>query len=260
MYKKIICTLLLMTTFLCGCTPKDKTPGTLNAVLKRKKLIVGVRTDSKPFGFIGKDGYNYGFDVDLGSELALYLVNRYVNAVEYVPVTAQNRIAYLNSGKVDCLIATMSITKNRSKIIDFSIPYYESGQAVMIPHWSKITTLKELNGQRVIIVYGSTSEINVRNELPDSTIMGYKNYDDAVKALRKGEAVALIADDSILLDYVYNDKYFKLLPGRYSVEPYAIAFRKGKDTESLRQQTDFFLKEFARTGRLAKLQRKWGLL
>ena len=153
----------------------------------------------------------------------------------------------------------MSITKNRSKIMDFSIPYYESGQAIMLPHWSKRSTLKELNGQRVIIVYGSTSEINVRNELPDSTIMGYKNYDDAVKALKEGLAVALIADDSVLLDYVYNDKYFKLLPGRYSVEPYAIAFRKGKDTESLREYTNYFLKEYARTGKLTRLQHKWGL-
>ena len=259
MFKKIVCILLFMSFFLCGCGRNDTTPGTLNAVLKRKKLIVGVRTDARPFGFIGEDGYNYGFDVDLGSELALYLVNRYANAVEYVPVTAQNRIAYLNSGKVDCLIATMSITENRSKLMDFSVPYYESGQAIMVPHWSKISTLKELNGQRVIIVYGSTSEINVRNELPDSTIMGYKNYDDAVKALKDGLAVAIIADDSVLLDYVYRDKYFKLLPGRYSVEPYAIAFRKGKDTESLRQYTDFFLKEYARTGKLTRLQHKWGL-
>ena len=259
MFKKIACIFLFMSIFLCGCGQNDKTPGTLGAVLKRKKLIVGVRTDAKPFGFIGQDGYNYGFDVDLGSELALYLVNRYANAVEYVPVTAQNRIAYLNSGKVDCLIATMSITENRSKLMDFSIPYYESGQAIMVPHWSKITTLKELNGKRVIIVYGSTSELNVRNELPDSTIMGYRNYDDAVKALKDGLAVAIIADDSILLDYVYNDKYFKILPGRYSVEPYAIEFRKGKDTESLREYTNFFLKEYARTGKLSRLQHKWGL-
>ena len=110
MFKKIACIFLFMSIFLCGCGQNDKTPGTLGAVLKRKKLIVGVRTDAKPFGFIGQDGYNYGFDVDLGSELALYLVNRYANAVEYVPVTAQNRIAYLNSGKVDCLIATMLLS------------------------------------------------------------------------------------------------------------------------------------------------------
>ena len=89
--------------------------------------------------------------------------------------------------------------------------------------------------------------------------MGYRNYDDAVKALKDGLAVAIIADDSILLDYVYNDKYFKILPGRYSVEPYAIAFRKGKDTESLREYTNFFLKEYARTGKLSRLQHKWGL-
>lgn len=259
MFKKIICTFLLMSLVLCGCGKKTKYESALDKVMKREKLIVGVRTDAIPFGFIGKDGYNYGFDVDLGSYLAKGLLNKYENAVEYVPVTAQNRIAILNSGKVDMLIATMSITEKRAKIMDFSIPYYEAGQAVMLNHWSKISTLRELNGKRVIIVYGSTSEVNVRNTLPDTEIIGFKNYEDAVRALKAGVADALIADDSVLLGYVYTDKSLKLLPGRYSVEPYAIAFRKGKESEKLREYTNFFLQEYARTGKLLKLQQKWGI-
>lgn len=259
MFKKIICTFLLMSLVLCGCGKKAKYESALDKVIKREKLIVGVRTDAVPFGFIGKDGYNYGFDVDLGSFLAKALLNKYENAVEYVPVTAQNRIAILNSGKVDLLIATMSITEKRAKIMDFSIPYYEAGQAVMLNNWSKISTLRELNGKRVIIVYGSTSEVNVRNTLPDTEIVGFKNYEDAVRALKAGVADALIADDSVLLGYVYTDKSLKLLPGRYSVEPYAIAFRKGKESEKLREYTNFFLQEYARTGKLLKLQQKWGI-
>ena len=119
MYKKILCTILLMMLVLCGCG-KKKYDSTFQAVLDRKKLIIGVRVDAKPFGFIGKDGYNYGLDVDLGSYIAKALLNKYDNAVEYVPVTAQNRISVLNAGKVDMLIAAMSITENRKKIMDFS--------------------------------------------------------------------------------------------------------------------------------------------
>ena len=261
MIKKIICSCLMLgiMLLLCGCIKKPKQASTLSTIQKRGKLIVGVRTDAKPFGFIGEDGYNYGFDVDLGSYLAKAILNKYENAVEYVPVTAQNRISYLNSGKVDCLIATMSITENRSKLMDFSTPYYQAGQAVLVNKGNPATTLKELNKQRVIIVFGATSESNVRHAIPDSPIIGYKNYNEAVKALKDKKATALIGDDSILLGYTYQDKTLKILPGRYSVEPYAVAFRKGKESEKLLEYTNFFLKEYARTGQLTKLQQKWGL-
>ena len=259
MLKKIICTCLMFSLILCGCGRKDKQESNLETVLKRGKLIVGVRADAKPFGFIGKDGYNYGFDVDLGSHLAKSILNKYENAVEFVPVTAQNRIAYLNSGKVDCLIATMSITKNPAKLMDFSIPYYQAGQAVLVNKGNPATTLKELNKQRVIIVFGATSEANVRHAIPDSPIIGYKDYDDAIRALKAGKATAIIGDDSVLLGYTYTDKSIELLPGRYSEEPYAIAFRKGKESERLREYTNFFLEEYARTGKLSKLQEKWGI-
>lgn len=256
--KKLFLTLLLMCLVLCGCGQKDQMTD-LDRVIKRGKLVVGVRTDSKPFGFIGEDNYNYGFDVDLASHLSKAILNKYENAVEYVPVTLRNRIAYLNSGKVDCLVATMSITDKRMKIMDFSRPYYYAGQAILVNHWSKITTIKELDNKRVIIVYGASTEANIRNLLPNCKIIGYKDYDSAVEALKKGKADALIADDTILLSYTHKDKSIKILSGRYSVEPYAIAFRKGHQSEKLREYTNIFLDQYARTGKLDKLQEKWGI-
>jgi len=250
--------LLAFCISLCGCGKKNQMTD-LERVIKRGKLVVGVRTDARPFGFIGEDDYNYGFDVDLASHLSKAILNKYENAVEYVPVTLRNRISYLNSGKVDCLIATMSITEKRSKLMDFSQPYHIAGQAILVNSWSKITTLKELDNKYVIIVYGSTTENNIRNLLPRCKIVGYKNYDDAVKALKAGKADALIADDTILLSYTYNDKSIKILPGRYSVEPYAVAFRKGAQSEKLREYTNIFLDQYARTGKLTKLQQKWGI-
>lgn len=257
--KKLLSVLLLITLVLCGCGKKEEQTSDLEKVMKRGKLIVGVRTDARPFGFIGKDDYNYGFDVDLASYLSKSILNKYDNAVEYVPVTLRNRIALLNSGKVDCLVATMSVTESRMKLMDFSKPYYNAGQAILVNSWSKISTIKELDDKRVIIVYGSTTEGNIRTLLPNCKIVGYKDYDSAVAALKKGVADALIADDTILLGYTYDDKSIKILSGRYSVEPYAIAFRKGQSSQTLREYTNIFLEQYARTGKLAKLQQKWGL-
>lgn len=257
--KKLLSVLLLMALVFCGCGKKEEQMSDLERVMKRGKLVVGVRTDARPFGFIGKDNYNYGFDVDLASYLAKSILNKYDNAIEYVPVTLSNRIAFLNSGKVDCLIATMSVTESRMKLMDFSKPYFNAGQAIMVNSWSTITTLKELDDKRVIIVYGSTTEGNIRTLLPNCKIVGYKDYDSAVKALKEGQADALIADDTILLGYTYEDDSVKILSGRYSVEPYAIAFRKGASSKSLREFTNVFLDQYARTGKLSKLQQKWGL-
>lgn len=258
--KKLLSIFLVLVSCLalCGCGKKSQMTD-LERVLKRGKLVVGVRTDVKPFGYLGQDGYNYGFDVDLASHLSKAILNKYENAVEYVPVTLRNRISYLNSGKVDCLIATMSVTERRGKLMDFSQPYHIAGQAILVNSWSKITTLKELDNKYVIIVYGSTTETNIRNLLPRCKIVGYKTYDEAIQALKSGKADALIADDTILLSYTYDDKSIKILPGRYSVEPYAVAFRKGPQSEKLREYTNIFLDQYARTGKLTKLQQKWGI-
>ena len=66
MYKKVFCTLLFITLFLCGCTTKDNAPGTLNAVLKRKKLIVGVRTDYSASSFENTTMNNWRLGVEAG--------------------------------------------------------------------------------------------------------------------------------------------------------------------------------------------------
>lgn len=70
------------------------------------------------------------------------------NKVEFVPVTATNRIMKLSSGEVDMLIATMSITNQRQQILDFSIPYYIAGQAIMVKTGSKATGIKDFDGKK----------------------------------------------------------------------------------------------------------------
>ena len=247
-----------MCLILYACTDKKEKTDNLNTILERGKLIVGVRVDAKPFGFLDSNGKYQGYDVELAEKLAKSILNS-SSAVEFVPVTAQNRISMLNSGKVDVLVAAVSVTENRKILMDFSSPYFIAGQAVLVNQGSDITTLKELNGKRVIIVYGSTGEMGVRRALPEAAVIGYKTYDEAIKALKSGDADGLISDDTILYGLTANDKSVKILQGRYSKEPYAVAFRKGKESEKLREHTNFFLQELARTGKLKKMQQQWGI-
>ena len=196
MFKKLICTLLLVTLFTCACT-KDNSQDDLDVIINRGKLIVGVRSDAKPFGYKDITGKLQGYDVDLGKKIAKEIFST-EEAVEFVPVTASNRISMLNTKKVDMLIATMSVTDQRQLVADFSVPYYVAGQAIVVPAKSDITSLRQLNGRQVIIIYGSTGEMSVRMNVPDATIIGYKTYIDGFNALKAGKADAMIADDTVL--------------------------------------------------------------
>ncbi len=257
MIKKLLCTIFLLCLILTGCGLK-KTQDDYDAIKERGKLIVGVRSDTRPFGYRNIEGKLQGFDIDLARIISKHIFTD-MNDVEFVPVTASNRISMLNSGKVDMLIATMSITDQRRLVVDFSKPYYMAGQAILIKRGSNIASIKQLSGKRVIIVYGSTGEMSVRMNAPEAIIRGYKNYHLAYQALKNGEADAMIADDTILYNLALDDPAVKILDKRFSKEPYAVAFRKGEESAKLRESVDFTINLLEHSGKLRDLQMKWGI-
>ena len=254
--KMIILVLLFMCLIFSACGKKKTASDDLSLIEQKGKIVVGVRDDASPFGFRDKNGILVGYDIDLARILAQNILGN-SSAVEFVPVTASNRIMKLNSGEVDCLIATMSITNQRQQILDFSVPYYMAGQAILVRSTSKATSLRDFEGNKLIIVYGSTSERNLRSNVPEVTVLGYKTYNDAYKALKSGKAEGIVADDTILLNFALNDKSVKLLPKRYSKEPYAIAFRKGQQSARLISKTNYVIENLQSTGKLNRLQEKW---
>ncbi len=257
MFKKVFCALLLFCLFLTGCSAR-KPQDDYQAIKERGKLIVGVRSDTRPFGYRNIEGKLQGYDIDLARIIAKHIFTN-MNAVEFVPVTASNRISMLNSGKVDMLIATMSITDQRRLVVDFSTPYYMAGQAILVRNNTDIASIRQLSGRRVIIVYGSTGEMSVRMNAPEAIIRGYKNYAHAYQALKNGEADAMIADDTILYNLALDDPSVKILDKRFSKEPYAVAFRKGKESEKLRESVNFTIELLQHSGKLRDLQTKWGI-
>lgn len=256
MKKNIILILILfVAVFLAGCA-KGKDKDVLETIQKRDKIIVGVKYDAKPFGYINSKHKPVGYDVDLAKHIAKRLLGD-ENKVEFKQVTSYNRIMALNSGVVDMVIATMSITKQRKEVVDFSMPYYISGQALLVPKNSNIDSMSDLNGKRVIIVFGSTSEKNLRLVAPDAKIIGFKTYIDGYNALKQGKAEAMTSDDTILLGFAIQDPSVKLLPQRYSQEPYAVALRKDEASQNLRIKVNSILDGMQHDGTLEQLKEKW---
>ena len=256
MIKKIILLLICFCFIFSGCGKKASENDDFANVIKRDKLIVGVRDDAPPFGFKDEKGNLVGYDIDLAKIIAKDILGN-ENKVEFVPVTASNRIMKLSAGEVDFLIATMSITNQRQQILDFSDPYFVAGQAILVNSSSKATSLSDFEGKKLIIVFGSTSERNLRTNVPEVTVIGYKNYNDAYRALKQNKADGIVADDTILLSYVLKDKSVKLLPKRYSKEPYAVVFRKEKESERLLIRVNHIIGRLENKKVLNRLQEKW---
>ena len=247
-----LCALLFVT----GCNKKEQNIDTLDKILQRNKIIFGVKYDTKPFGYINEKQELQGYDIDLAKYIAKSILGD-ENKAQFKQVTSSSRILALNSDQIDMIIATMTITPQRMQVIDFSNPYYIAGQAILVPKNSSIKSLSDLNGKRVIIVFGSTAENNLRIIAPEANIIGFKTYTSGYSALKQGRADAMTSDDTILTVFANADSSLKLLPKRYTKEPYGIGFKKGKNSERLESKVNSILYNMRINGELEKLKRKW---
>ena len=201
MFKKFVsCLIILSTIVLSGCTQKEENKDLLSVIKKRGELVVGVKFDSKPFGFVD-NGKLQGYDIDIAHLMAKRILGN-EQLVRFVEVTPSNRISKLNSGEVDMLVATMTITPKRLEVVDFSVPYFYTGQAIMIRKGTSIKTVGDLNGRRVIIILGTTGEKNLRYFAPEAVLQGYKSYQDGFRGMLNRKAEALSTDDPVLQEVV----------------------------------------------------------
>ena len=231
----------------------------LDEIRKRGVIKIGVNTDLKPYAYLDAKGNHVGFDIDLAHYIAQYIVNSPDN-VEFIPVTHSNRLMKASTGEADIVISTITITPQREEIVSFSVPYDYAGQAVLVKSNSVISSLSDLSEQNVGVIFGSTAEKNMKNLLPNANLFGFNTYKDASDALKKGDINAITSDDTILNGLVIDDKSLKLLPKRYSKEPYGIAFKKGYSTIKLKENVDFVIEDLYRKNVLLRLRKKWGII
>ena len=229
--------------------------GTLEDVKARGKLIVGVKTDYPPFGFLDKKGINKGFDIDIAKTLSKELFGN-EDAVEFVSVTSENRIPLLTSKKIDVLMATLTITEQRKKEVDFSAPYFITPQMILVRADSKIAKYQDVSGKKVATIRGSTGDIAIGELVPDAERIKFERNSEALQALKKRRVEAFVQDFVLLYALMQENRGLRMAglqpfrPGRYG-----LAVRKG-DKEWL----DFINATFEKmkeTGEYEKLLDKW---
>jgi aspartate/glutamate/glutamine transport system substrate-binding protein len=262
---------LLSITALAGCSSESSTTNkgdeakstetsagtnTLEKIKKRGKLIVGVKYDLNLFGLKNPEtGKVEGFDIDIAKGLAKKILGD-ENKIELKEVTSKTRIPMLNNGEIDAIIATMTITEERKKEVDFSDVYFMAGQSLLVKKDSKINSVKDLKkGMTVLTAKGSTSAQNIRKVAPEVNVLEFENYAEAFTALKAGQGDALTTDNALLLGMAKQDPNYRVLDETFTEEPYGIAVRKG-DKELL-QVINEYLKEIKENGEYDKIYEKW---
>ena len=200
--------------------------GTLDAVKKRGRLIAGVKTDFPPFGYVDAGGKNLGFDVDVAHLFAKVLFKD-ENQVELVAVTSGNRIPFLQSGKIDIIIATVTITDERKQVVEFSDPYFLSGSLLLVPKASPVKGLDDLAGKTVAVVQGAIQDKDVEQLQPRANRIKFGKVSEAVLAVKGGRADAYAHDDVLVLTLVKENADLKAAGKPFMPRPYGIAVRKG---------------------------------
>ncbi|WP_412677100.1 transporter substrate-binding domain-containing protein [Bacillus atrophaeus] len=248
---------------LAACGGKESSSGTskdskntLEAIKDNDKIVFGVKTDTRLFGLKNpSSGDIEGFDIDIAKQLAKDIAGD-ENKAEFKEVTSKTRIPMLQNGDIDAIVATMTITDERKKEVDFSNVYFEAGQSLLVKKGSAIKSVKDLKkGTKVLAVKGSTSSQNIREKAPDATVLEFENYAEAFTALKSGQGEALTTDNAILYGMADENKDYQLTGKTFTDEPYGIAVKKGQS--ELVKEINASLKKMKSDGRYNEIYKKW---
>ncbi|MBS9336560.1 transporter substrate-binding domain-containing protein [Fructobacillus papyrifericola] len=202
---------------------------TLARVKKTKTINWGVKTDTKLFGLVNtKSGQSEGFDVDLAKALTKQIGKQVGEQLTptFTPVNASSKVQLLKNTNIDGVLAVMTITKERAKVVDFSKPYFPAGNSLLVKKDSGIQSIQDLNGpsKTILIALGTTAADTVKKEAPKAKVLALQDYASAMQALKAGQGQAIVTDNAILYGLVSENPDYHVVGGIMGYAPYGIAF------------------------------------
>ncbi|WP_342562197.1 cysteine ABC transporter substrate-binding protein [Paenibacillus sp. FSL R7-0345] len=201
---------------------------------KNDKIRIGVFADKPPFGYVDSEGKNQGFDVYIAKRFAKDLLGDESKA-EFVLVDAASRVAYLESNKVDIIMANFTVTDERKEKVDFASPYMKLSFGIVSPDSAPITSIDQLKqkGQKLIVAKGTTAETYFTKEYPDIELLKFDQYTEIFSALKDGRGAAIANDNTELIAWAKSNPGFTVsIPAFGGQDTIAPAVAKG-NTELL---------------------------
>lgn len=201
---------------------------TLDEIKEDGTINIGVFSDKNPFGYVDENGEYQGYDV--------YFANRIGEDlgvdVNFVSTEAANRIEYLQTGKVDIILANFTVTEERAEEVDFALPYMNVALGVVSPDDKVIESLDDWNSDdQMIVISGTTAEPYLIENYPDIPLQKYDSYATAKNALENGNGAAWANDNTEVIAFaLQNEGYTVGIPELGSKDTIAPAVSKGNET------------------------------
>lgn len=227
----LVAALALAGALLTGCSGNSNSSSanyrTLDQIKDSGKITIGVFSDKSPFGYVDENGNYQGYDIELANRLGQDLGVD----VELVSTEAANRVEYLQTGKVDVILANFTVTPERAEEVDFALPYMNVALGVISPDDAVVTTLDNWNADdQMIVISGTTAETYLTQNYPDIPLQKYDSYATAKSAMENG-GVAWANDNTEVIAFAsQNPGYTVGIPSLGSQDTIAPAVSKGNET------------------------------
>ncbi|OIP71393.1 MAG: amino acid ABC transporter substrate-binding protein [Oscillatoriales cyanobacterium CG2_30_44_21] len=220
---------------------------------KRGKLTIGVKDNLPPLGFRDRNGNLLGLEIDIARELAKELNL----AVELVPLKNRDRLLAIQNSQVDLTIAQVTVTTNRSRLIDFSLPYYTDSTVAIA---RRDISPQELEQTLAMGVLKNSAAIAViQSRFPKASIIGVSSYGIGLEALRAGKIKAFVGDRTSLWQWLNENPEYAVIGQPLAVHSLAIALPKGLQHLALRDQVFSIVDKWRKNGWLKERAKYWNL-
>ena len=242
--------------FLLSASQAQAKNDRFKKVLERGTLVVGVKADYKPWGFRDSSGAIVGMEIDMAQDVADALGVK----LELIPVQSSNRMQFLQQGKIDLMIATMSDKANRRKVVGITDPnYYTSGTNVLAKKGA-VSKWDDLRGKPVCGKQGAFYNKQVSQRY-GAKIVAFVGNAEAKQALRDGKCVAWVYDDSSIMADLASGQYddYEMPMQTEDDTPWGLAVPLDEKDGIWGNFMSGMIYNWHRTGRLIELEKKWGI-
>ncbi|MGB1011738.1 MAG: transporter substrate-binding domain-containing protein [Thiolinea sp.] len=246
-------TLAISTMALQANAANDR----FKAVLEKGKLVVGVKADYKPWGFRNDSGEIVGMEIDMAQDVA----DRLGVELELVAVQSSNRMQFLEQGKIDLMIATMSDREDRRKIVGIPKPaYYTSGTNVLAPKAVGLKEWTELKDKPVCGKQGAFYN-QIVEERYGAKIVAFTGNAEAKQALRDKKCIAWVYDDSSIMADLASGQWddFEMPMKTEDDNPWGLAVPVEEVDGIWGNFMSGMIVNWHESGKLIEWEKKWGI-
>ncbi len=261
---KILLVIGLSSLLLAGVAAAQQLDGTLKKIKDSGTFSLGYLTSAPPFSFLFPDKRPVGYSIDLCARIASSIQKQLGSNLKlnWVPVTTENRLEMVASGKVDIECGTSTTTLSRQERVDFSLMTFVDGGGLLTKKDFVLRSVADLTDKKIAVIPGTTTETALATALKEEFVtiqtIRVKNHVEGLQAVEKGTADAFASDRGILVGLAVTAKdpnLFALPPLLFSYEPYGFMVRR--NDAAFRLEVTRALAAVYRSGDIAAIYNRW---